>query len=145
MKYPKIFMMLVLASTVSNLSAFAANSAGFSDQWAQRLKEQLSLTDDQTSKIQTILSQSQPASGVKPTKEERDAFFKAKKERMEQVNSQISSVLTDEQRTKFEQLQKDRNQRGGGWDNKRQGFGHGFGKKEHRGQPRNGQHHHKEN
>lgn len=59
-----------------------------------KLSEELNLNDEQKEKIKTLYLE------FFQTKMERDE----RKSKMEELNKQIESVLTDEQQTKFKEL-----------------------------------------
>ncbi len=69
--------------------AYATDSAdNFASQMAERLKSQLSLSDEQTSQIQSIFE------NYKPTRETESEA----ETRMGNIQNEISSILTDEQK-----------------------------------------------
>ena len=114
----RTLMLSVLAFSALSLHAFAEDSGlpadpAFAEHRAQQLKQQLSLSDDQTAKIQDILKQSRSS-----IQEQRRSFQEKRKDQRDQIQNQISSVLNDEQKQKlqsFEQNRQNRNGRGGDW------------------------------
>lgn len=84
-------IMLILL-TASYAAPAQANEDGdsFKAKKIERLKTELSLSDEQTAKIQTILDQKQAAM----------------KEQMKDTHDQIAAVLTDEQKAKFQALKE---------------------------------------
>lgn len=85
---------------------------------AKVLKDSLSLTDDQTKQVQKIYedSQTEMQNIFQNNMGDRDAMRKAMTELNDKNDKAIEKLLTDEQKTKFEQFKKSRGQmrRGGG-------------------------------
>lgn len=129
--------------TALSAHGFAENTGtsnqDFSAQMTNRLKQQLSLTDEQTQKIQDLFKNAAPAGpkALPATPEERKAFFEAQKAKRAQLQTDISSVLTDEQRQKFQTLKTERkndrfeNGKPGSWQKRAPGP-----RGKHRGGPR---------
>ncbi len=90
---------------------------------AKQLKEQLSLSDEQTKKVTTILEESQ-----KKMREMRGSFqgdFDAGRKAMQQMqakqDSTIEALLNKDQLNKYGELKKQRQQRMQGMQQRRQG------------------------
>lgn len=83
-----------------------APDAAFAHKMTERMKENLGLTDDQASQIQSILKEAKTANAA-----EREAWLKEKKENWTEVQEQVNAVLTDEQRAKHEEFMKQRQNR----------------------------------
>ena len=79
------------------------------EQRTTRLAEQLSLTDEQKTKVQKIYEEQQKdMQGMQgATREERMA-------KMQATNDKIKAVLTDDQKKKFDEMQQRMRQRGPG-------------------------------
>ena len=132
--------------TALSVHGFAENagtpSQDFSAQMTNRLKQQLSWTDEQTQEIQDLFKNAAPSAPktIPATPEERKAFFEAQKAKRAQLQTDISSVLTDEQRQKFQTLRDERknnfeNGRAGAWQKRGAGQNEGW-RPEHRGRHR---------
>ena len=107
----------LLALTLTSVSPLAyahyGNGGGnFAEQKTQRLKQELSLSDGQATKVQDILKSYQPK------QEEMNTM----KERWDKMQTDISSVLTPEQKAKYDQLQSEKQ---GRWNHKQHGRHHG--------------------
>lgn len=83
-----------------------APDAAFAQKMTERMKENLGLTDDQASQIESILKEAKTANAA-----EREAWLKEKKENWTEVQEKVNSVLTDEQRAKHEEFMKQRQNR----------------------------------
>ena len=100
------------ALTVAGLILFSApafaehnehkEEGSYGEKRVEKLKEKLSLSDEQTAQIQAILKESEP------TQEEKDAFKKKMQDRMKTTDDKISAVLTEEQRAKYAELKEKR-------------------------------------
>ena len=106
---------LMLGTLSVQLFAAEAVSPGSNDyitQKTERLKQELSLSDDQVSKIKDIMTSSLSANQTSPASaQDRQSYFQKKREQMNQVQTQIKSVLTDAQQQKYQELgQNKRNQ-----------------------------------
>jgi Spy/CpxP family protein refolding chaperone len=94
------------AGLIMTLSSYAlcADNPNKDNYWAElaeRLKQQLSLTEDQTAKIQTILENMVSISS-------EDAAVLP--QNGHEIRDEIYSVLTQEQRRKYEELQASKNE-----------------------------------
>ena len=80
-----------------------------------RLKQDLGLSDDQVAKIKDIFS-STSTSSSNTFEQQRQAYMEQRKAERAQIQDKINSVLTDEQKQKYAQIQQDRqNRRDGEW------------------------------
>ncbi len=83
------------------------------EMFLERLKQELSLTPEQVVKIQKILNSAQKQAELDREKYQgdREAMMRAMRERWEKIDKEIESVLTKEQRKKYELIKKEREQR----------------------------------
>lgn len=81
--------------------------------YLERLKAELNLTLEQTAKIQKILDSAQKQAELDRQKYQgdREAMLKAMRERWEKVDKEIEAILTKEQKTKYEKIKKERQER----------------------------------
>ena len=115
MKPRTAIALLALSLTSISTLAYAhyGNEGGnFAEQKTNRLKQELSLSDDQATKVQDIFKNYQPK------QEEMNTM----KDRWDKMHTDISSVLTPEQKTKYDQLQIEKQ---GRWNHKQHGRHHG--------------------
>jgi periplasmic protein CpxP/Spy len=77
------------------------------------LKNKLKLTDEQTSKITTMLEdlREEMTTTANEHRDDREAMHTAMQEMMKKTNSQIKSVLTEEQAVKYDEILKERRER----------------------------------
>ena len=82
----------------------------------QKMQANLGLTDEQSQKIQAIMTEQREA--IKGVKSDTTLTEDQKKDKMKaaraDVEAKIAAILTPEQKTKWEQLKKDRPGKGGG-------------------------------
>jgi Spy/CpxP family protein refolding chaperone len=80
------------------------------EQRTQKLKERLSLTDEQTAQVRTILqeTQQQVQQDREQYKNDRRGMRQAVKKRTETMDTRIEGLLTAEQNKKYEQLKQER-------------------------------------
>lgn len=83
-----------------------APDAAFAQKMTERMKENLGLTDDQASQIQSILKEAKTANAA-----DREAWLKEKKNHWTEVHEEVNAVLTDEQRARHEEFLKQRQNR----------------------------------
>ena len=77
-----------------------------------RLREQLSLTDAQATKIEAVLRLSaEEGRADRESNLPREERMKRGRERMERTDTAIEALLTPEQKPKFEQIKKERAER----------------------------------
>ncbi len=83
---------------------------------AKRLTERLSLTEDQTKKVQEIFKNAdkERSEKMEPVRGDRDAMREQMTAIMASTDKQIEKILTDEQKKKYEELKKERRQMRGG-------------------------------
>jgi len=115
----KIFALIALVLSLSVMINFAISQErgrGFAG-FLERLKTELKLTPEQTAKIQKILDSAQKQAEIDRQKYQgdREAMFKAMRERWDKIDKEIESVLTKEQKQKYEKIKKERQERMGGW------------------------------
>ena len=94
--HKKKAVLSVVLGILMLVSSYAiANEMGenFVAKKTERLKKELSLTDDQTAKVQNIL-------------EERRKLFEEQRAEMKKMHEEIASVLNEKQRAKYEKLKK---------------------------------------
>ncbi len=122
---------------------FAFNSNGLADgnsdtnarvaEVTQMFKQRLSLSDEQTAKVQQIFLNAM-ANQMPSNAQTREQFEAEQKQKKQQIDSQIAALLTSEQQQKFKQLQMEQPQgRGGMHQRGRQGGPGGMGR-QNRGQ-----------
>ncbi|MCS7228510.1 MAG: hypothetical protein RMJ81_02275 [Candidatus Kryptonium sp.] len=85
--------------------------------YLERLKQELNLSPEQIAKIQKILDAAQKQAEADREKYQgnRDAMMKAMRERWEKIDKEIESVLTKDQKKKYEQIKKERQERMREW------------------------------
>jgi Spy/CpxP family protein refolding chaperone len=86
--------------------ALAHENAGKGDRTQQRvekMKERLNLSDDQTRQLQQIFQEAHQQWQADQGKADKETM----RARHEKMNEQIKSILTPEQRQKFEQMRKE--------------------------------------
>lgn len=116
MKYRPMLALLVFAG----LSAFAQAQPMMPTpaERAERLKERLDLSDEQTKKVEAIFQKSQETTqkGMMEHMGDREAMREFMQKQMEATDKEIEKILTAEQKQKYEELKKERRQRrrGGG-------------------------------
>jgi Spy/CpxP family protein refolding chaperone len=75
-------------------------------EFVKELKKELNLTSDQETKIQKIFDTQN-----EEMKKERDAMREKMEKQRKETDAKISTVLTDDQKKKYEELQKKHSQR----------------------------------
>ncbi|MEN3038806.1 MAG: hypothetical protein ABDI07_06600 [Candidatus Kryptonium sp.] len=85
--------------------------------YLERLKQELNLSQEQVVKIQKILetAQKQAEADRERYQGNRDAMMKAMRERWEKIDKEIEAVLTKDQKKKYEQIKKERQERMREW------------------------------
>lgn len=82
----------------------------------EKLKTDLALTDDQARKVQDLMMEQREK--MKGMKDDTTLSKEQKMEKMKagraEVDAKISAILTPEQKTKWDQMKKDRPGKGGG-------------------------------
>ncbi len=111
---PSLLALFVFAITIPAISQ--ERRRGF-EGYLERLKTELNLTPEQTAKIQNILSSAQKQAELDRQKYQgdREAMFKAMRERWEKIDKEIEAVLTKEQKAKYEKIKKERQERMREW------------------------------
>jgi len=82
-------------------------------QMVSQLKKDLNLTDEQSAKIQKIFEaqREEMRKMFDAAQDERDAMFEKMEKQKEETNAKIVSLLTDEQKKKFEKIRREHRQR----------------------------------
>lgn len=80
------------------------------EQRTQKLKERLSLTDEQTAQVRTILqeTQQQVQQDREQYKNDRRGMRQAVKKRTETMDTRIEALLKTEQKIKYERVKQER-------------------------------------
>jgi Spy/CpxP family protein refolding chaperone len=114
----RTFVLVIFAFTLflSNYVFSQERGRGFGG-FLERLKTELKLTPEQTAKIQKILDDAQRQAEIDRQKYQgdREAMMKAMRERWEKIDKEIEAVLTKEQKKKYEQIKKERQERMREW------------------------------
>ena len=98
---------------ISTQHGFAQRGRQTPEERAQRLKEQLSLTDSQTVLVTAIYKQSQQDMSAKMDSLKSDdpqARRQLMRETMDKSDADVQKILTDDQKKKFDELKKQRQQ-----------------------------------
>lgn len=92
------------------------------EQRAARLKDSLALSEDQVGKIVTIYQQSdkEREDAMASAGDDRDARMAAMRTVMDNTDTKIESILTDTQKAKYEDMKKQRMERGQGYQRRPQ-------------------------
>ena len=101
----------VLAVAAVRTVAVADESAAKGDRIqhrVERMKERLSLSDDQARQIEQLFRDARQQWQSDQTKPDRETM----RARREKMNEQIKSILTPEQQQKYEQMRKEHGGRG---------------------------------
>jgi periplasmic protein CpxP/Spy len=99
---------LSIIITMTALSVIIAQPRRTPSERAKMLKEQLNLTDDQTSKIENLYT----AADKKFQNESQNGFDREKfRAVMDSTNMEIKSLLTDKQKDEFDKLLAERRNR----------------------------------
>lgn len=140
------FVILSLITLASFQGSAAAETAGAPDPAAmaqkitERMKSDLGLSDDQVSQVQQIFTDTQSR-----LQEERQARLEARRQKRNEVQDKIGAVLTEEQKAKYEEILKQRQEhresrRGKRFEKfqewkekRREGRGDGWGRRNHEG------------
>jgi len=79
----------------------------------QRLQEELALTPEQAGKVEAILAEARTQAEAErdATGGDRRALREKRRERMRQVDDQISALLTEEQKAKHKEMKEKRRER----------------------------------
>ena len=113
----KVFLVCGLLIGISAAS-FAQGGGGMKPpaEQAKSMQTALKLTDDQTSKITTILTTQAASrdSAVKANNGDRKEAMKAFRPMMKANNERIMAILTPEQKTAWEKIMADRRAQQGG-------------------------------
>lgn len=106
----KRISLIALAFIIAASSLMAQPKRPDPKERAARLKEKLSLTDEQTAKVEKIFADSQAKfeKEMGATEEERYARREAMKKMMDETHAEINKILTDEQKAEFKKLQEER-------------------------------------
>lgn len=113
-KYRRLVVVVFALFALLQLTAFAQGRGMRSpEERAKQLKEQLTLTDEQTTKVQKIFEDGQKKAMdmMGSNMGDRDAMRKVMMDVTAKQDSLIEKLLTKEQIAKFEALKKERQQR----------------------------------
>ncbi|CUS97231.1 Spy/CpxP family protein refolding chaperone [Candidatus Chrysopegis kryptomonas] len=107
---------IAFISFILNFVSAQDRGRGFG-MYLERLKRELNLTPEQVTKIQKILDSAQKQAEIDREKYQgdREAMMKATRERWEKIDKEIEAVLTKEQKKKYEQIKKERQERMREW------------------------------
>jgi Spy/CpxP family protein refolding chaperone len=96
--------LLAVAATRTVVLAHENSEKGDkTQQRVEKMKAQLNLSDDQTRQVQQIFQEAHQQWQADQGKADKETM----RARHEKMNEQIKSILTPEQRQKFEQMQKE--------------------------------------
>lgn len=111
------FALLILFSLIFVNFMFSQQTGRGYGMYLERLKQELNLTPEQVVKIQKILDSAQKQAEIDREKYQgnREAMMKATRERWEKIDKEIEAVLTKEQKKKYEQIKKERQERTREW------------------------------
>lgn len=107
---------IAFISFILNFVSAQDRGRGFG-MYLERLKRELNLTPEQVTKIQKILDSAQKQAEIDREKYQgdREAMMKATRERWEKIDKEIEAVLTKEQKKKYGQIKKERQERMREW------------------------------
>jgi hypothetical protein len=93
------------------------------EQRAARLKDSLALNDDQVAKVVTIYQDAdkQREEAFSSAGDDRDARMAAMRKVMDDTDAKVESVLTGDQKTKYDDMKKQRAQGGQGFRKRPEG------------------------
>jgi Spy/CpxP family protein refolding chaperone len=124
MKLPVAVLSLVVLFLAVSLSLSDAQQRMrmTPEQRAARLKDSLALSDDQVGKLVPIFQDSDKLreDAFASAGDDRDARMAAMRKIMDETDTKIESVLTDTQKTKYEDMKKQRMQGGQGYQRRPQ-------------------------
>jgi Spy/CpxP family protein refolding chaperone len=110
-KWAAVAASVVLALAATRTVALAGENAGKGDRIqhrVERMKERLTLTDDQARQLQQIFEEAHQQWQGDQGKADRETM----RARHEKMHEQIKSILTPEQQEKFEAMKKEHRGRG---------------------------------
>jgi Spy/CpxP family protein refolding chaperone len=110
-KWAAVAASVVLALAATRTVALAGENAGKGDRIqhrVERMKERLTLTDDQARQLQQIFEEAHQQWQGDQGKADRETM----RARHEKMQEQIKSILTPEQQEKFEAMKKEHRGRG---------------------------------
>jgi Spy/CpxP family protein refolding chaperone len=122
MKLPVMFLaILVLAGSLS-LSHAQQGMRATPEQRVARLKDSLALSEAQIAKLLPLYQESdrKREAAFAAAGDDRDARMAAMRSVMDSTDTKIESVLTDSQKAKYEDMKKQRMQRGQGYPRRQQ-------------------------
>jgi protein CpxP len=112
MKLPVAFFSVVVLLLAGSLSLSHAQQRMrmTPEQRADRLKDSLALSDDQVGKVLAIFKESDTKreDAFAAAGDDRDARMSAMRKIMDETDTKIESVLTDSQKSKYEEMKKQR-------------------------------------
>lgn len=106
-------MMCCLLMVIGTVSFAQGGMRRSPEEQAKQLKEQLKLTDDQTTKVTAILqTQAKSRDSIfNAANGDRQAMMQAMRPLMESTNTKIQAVLTDEQKAAYKKWMEERRER----------------------------------
>ena|GEM_PF-700186 len=89
-------------------SSLSEREKAMVEQFTQRLRIELALTDAQTARVRKILTESQKQARRDRARyrNDRQAMRQAGMERMRATDAKIEAILTDEQKAKYEEVRE---------------------------------------
>jgi hypothetical protein len=124
MKLPVAFFSLAVLLAVSvSFSGAQQRMRMTPGERAARLKDSLALSEDQVAKVLPIFqwSDKKREEAFASAGDDRDARMAAMRSITDSTDTKIESVLTDSQKSKYEEMKKQRMQRGPGFQRRPQG------------------------
>jgi Spy/CpxP family protein refolding chaperone len=107
--------LLAPAALVAQMGGREGSHRGMAsvDDQVKQLSKELKLTDDQTSQVKTILQDQsdQMKKVMQDSSGQRDDNWSRMRDIHEKSSAQIRTLLTDEQKTKYDKMQEERRQR----------------------------------
>ncbi|MEW6006000.1 MAG: hypothetical protein AB1695_11870 [Stygiobacter sp.] len=112
MKTTRIEVLFVLLILFTASALLAQPTRSTPEERAQQLKEQLSLSDDQTEKVTTILIESEKKREAifDETDGDRKVMRSKMVSLMKETDKKIDALLTNDQKEKYDELKKERRQ-----------------------------------
>ena len=117
MKFHAAVLSIAVLVLAGSLSHAQQGMRATPEQRAARLKDSLALSDDQVAKLLPIYQESDKKREVAfaAAGDDRDARMAAMRSVMDSTDTKIESILTGSQKAKYEDMKKQRMQRGQGY------------------------------
>lgn len=117
MKLPLLSIAVLLLAGSLSLSHAQQGMRATPEQRVARLKDSLALSEEQVAKLLPIYQESDKKreAAFAAAGDDRDARMAAMRSVMDSTDTKIESVLTDSQKAKYEDMKKQRMQRGQGY------------------------------